>query len=141
MSDSGFFAHGVLNLTPKESFKQSKKGAIIVDVRESYLNSFKMFYVENVIYLPCSELPNSYSDLPRDKILIFADTVGLRSRECVLFMNEHGYENAFNMAGGIVDWERDGLPLTTDKNNRLSGSCMCQMKAREGGRGGKRENK
>jgi 3-mercaptopyruvate sulfurtransferase SseA len=49
-------------------------------------------------------------------------------------MNSHGYDNVANMAGGIVDWERDGLPLTTDINNRLSGSCMCQLKAREGAR-------
>ncbi len=90
-----------------------------------------MFNVGNVIYLPYSELAGSYSDLPGDKLLIFADAVGLRSRESVLFMNEHGYDNAFNMAGGIVDWERDGLPLTTDINNRLSGSCMCQLRARE----------
>ena len=131
-SNIGFIAHGVHNLTPKESFGLCMKGAVIVDVRESYLNDFKMFNVGNVIYLPYSELAGSFSDLPHDKLLIFADAVGLRSRDGVQFMNEHGYENAFNMAGGIVDWERDGLPLTTDINNRLSGSCMCQLKAREG---------
>jgi len=128
----GFTSHGVQNLTPKESFELCRKGAVIVDVRESYLNNFKMFNVENVIYLSCSELTNSYSDLPCDKLLIFADTVGLRSHEGVLFMNSHRYDNVANMAGGIVDWERDGLPVTTDINNRLSGSCMCQLKAREG---------
>jgi len=131
----GFTSHGVQNLTPKESYELCRGGAVIVDVRESYLSNFKMFNIREVIYLPFSELPGSYYDLPDDKLLIFADTVGLRSRESVLFMNEHGYENAFNMAGGIVDWERDGLPLTTDINNRLSGSCMCQLKAREGATG------
>lgn len=138
-SDIGFTAHGVKNLTPRESYDLCSGGAIIVDVREAYLNNFKMFNAENVIYLPYSELAGSYSELPRDILLIFADTVGLRSRDGVLFMNEHGYENVFNMAGGIVDWERDGLPLTTDINNRLSGSCMCQMKARERGPGRRRD--
>jgi len=133
----GFTAHGVHNLTPKESYELCSEGAIIVDVREPYLNNCKMFNAGNVIYLPYSELASSYSDLPREILLIFADAVGLKSRESVLFMNEHGYENAFNMAGGIVDWERDGLPLTTDINNRLSGSCMCQLKTREGVRGRK----
>lgn len=128
----GFKSHGVHNLSPKESYELCTKGAIIVDVRESYLNNVKMFNVENVIYLPYSELAGSFSDLPEDKPLIFADAVGLRSREGVLFMNEKGYDNVANMAGGIVDWERDGLPLITDKNNRLSGSCMCQLKPREG---------
>ena len=129
---TGFSAHGVLNLTPKESFEICKEeGAIIVDVRESYMNNFKMFQVGKVLYLPFSELENCYQDLPSDQLLIFADAVGLKSRESVLFMKEHGYKNIANLAGGIVDWERDGLPLTTDTSNRLSGSCMCQLKARE----------
>ena len=127
----GFIAHGILNLSPKDSFELCKEGAIIVDVRESYLSNFKMFHVGKVIYMPYSELGNSYLDLPSDQLLVFADAVGLRSREGVIFMNAHGYENVANMAGGIVDWERDGLPMTTDTSNRLSGSCMCQLKARE----------
>jgi rhodanese-related sulfurtransferase len=139
----GFIAHGVLNLTPKESFELCKEGAIIVDVRESYMNTFKMFRVENVLYLPYSELSKSYKELPADQPMIFADAVGLKSREGVLFMIAHGYKNIANMAGGIVDWERDGLPLTTDISDRLSGSCMCQLKKREGvrRRGGEGEKK
>ncbi len=135
---TGFLAHGVLNLTPKECFELCLEGAIIVDVRESYMNNFKIFHVDNVVCLPLSEIEKSYQDLPVDRPLIFADAVGLRSREGVLFMNTHGYENVANMAGGIVDWERDGLPLTADISNRLSGSCMCQLKKREGVRGRKR---
>jgi len=129
--DIGFIAHEVLNLTPAESFALCATGAMIVDVREIYMNNFKMFHVEKVIYLPYSELGKCYQYLSADQPLIFADAVGLKSREAVLFMNAHGYENVANMAGGIVDWERDGLPLTTDISNRLSGSCMCQLKARE----------
>lgn len=127
----GFFTHGVLNLTPRESFELCEKDAIIVDVREDYLNAFKMFKVEKVLYLPYSHLEELYKELPTDKPLIFADSVGLRSHEGVVFMNAHGYKNVANMVGGIVDWERDGFPITTDINYRLSGSCMCQLKARE----------
>lgn len=129
-SDKGFFAHGVLNLTPKESHDLCKEGAVIVDVREAYMNAFKMFKVEKVIYMPYSELEKSWRSLPADRTLIFADAVGLKSRESALFLKEQGYENIANLAGGIVDWERDGLPITTDKSNRLSGSCMCQLKPR-----------
>jgi rhodanese-related sulfurtransferase len=129
--DIGFMAHGVLNLTPKESLSLCEKGAVIVDVREEYMNAFKMFKVEKLFYLPYSHTEQLYEQLPHDIPLIFADAVGLKSREGVLFMMAHGYENVANMVGGIVDWERDGLPLTTDVTNRLSGSCMCQLKARE----------
>ena len=132
MMNKGFFANGVINMTPRESFELCKEGAVIIDVRESYMNVFKMFNVENLIYAPFSELKNYFQNLPADRTLIFADAVGLKSREAVLFMNEQGYNNVANMAGGIVDWERDGLPVTTDTSNRLSGSCMCQLKPRDG---------
>jgi rhodanese-related sulfurtransferase len=134
MFKAGFFANGVLNLTPKESYHLCEKGAVIIDVREGYLNIFKMFKVDWIIYLPFSELEHHYQDLPADKPLIFADAVGLKSRESVLFMAAQGYKNTANMAGGLVDWERDGLPINTDITARLSGSCMCQLKPREAGK-------
>ena len=96
---TGFFANGVLNLTPADSYELCGKGAVIVDVREPYMNSFKMFDVGQVLYLPYNELGRSYQDLPSDKPLIFADAVGLKSRESVLFMNAHGFANVANLAG------------------------------------------
>ena len=130
--NKGFTSHDILNLTPSECYELSKDGAVIVDVREEYMNTFKMLDIPGIIYLPLSKLENTYLQLPHDIPLIFADAVGLKSREGVLFMNSHGYDNVANMAGGIVDWEKDELPLTTDISNRLSGSCMCQLKKREG---------
>lgn len=129
---TGFFSHGVHNLTPGEAFAQCERGAIIVDVREDFLSVFKMFKSDKVIYLPLSRLEGHYKELPDDRPLVFADSVGLRSREGVIFMNSHGYDNVANMAGGIVDWERDGFPINTDIRYRLTGSCVCQLKPREG---------
>lgn len=126
-----FFHMVSITLHPGSLLRFVKGGAIIVDVREDYLSAFKMFKVDKVIYIPLSQLEEHFKELPDDKPLIFADSVGLRSHEGVLFMNSHGYDNVANMAGGIVDWERDGLPINTDVNYRLSGSCMCQLKARE----------
>lgn len=128
---TGFFAHGILNLSPVECYELCNRGAFIVDVREENMRSFKMFGVGNVIYLPFSALMQKHTELPKDKPLIFADTVGMKSRESVLFMEAQHYDNVANMAGGMVDWERDGLPVNTDLSTRLSGSCMCQLKARE----------
>lgn len=130
-AECGFFSNGVLNLSAKEAYKLCEDDAFIIDVREAYLTSFKMFKVKNVICIPYSTLKDSFRQLPDDVPLIFADAVGLHSREAVIFMMGMGYRNAANLSGGIVDWDRDGLPLTTDKEYRLSGSCMCQLRPRE----------
>ena len=83
------------------------------------------------MFFPISQLLQKLSELPQDKYLIFADTVGLRSKEAVVFLKDKGFIKIANMAGGIVDWERDGLPVKTNIEERLSGSCMCQLRPRE----------
>jgi rhodanese-related sulfurtransferase len=127
----GFLSSGILNVSPREAFELCGKGAIIVDVREPYLNNFKNFDVPEILFIPISRLENEISGLKKNLFLIFADTVGLRSREAVLMLKNKGAVNIANLAGGIVDWERDGLPITTNINERLSGSCICQLKPRE----------
>ena len=127
----GFLINGILNVSPREAFELCSEGAVIVDVREEYLNNFRKFDVPEILFLPLSQLIQKISELPKDKYLIFADSVGLRSKEAVVLLKEKGYIKIANMAGGIVDWERDGLPVVTDISNRLTGSCMCQLKPRE----------
>ena len=128
----GIASCGILNVSPREAHELVRKGALIVDVREENLRSFKFFDVPGLIYFPKSKLAEEFENLPSDNYLIFADTVGLRSKEAVIFLQENGLKKIANLAGGIVDWERDGLPLTTDITTRLSGSCMCQLIPREG---------
>ena len=127
----GIISCEILNVSPQEAFKLIKKGAFIVDVREENLRGFKFFDVPGLIYFPKSKIEKEYKNLPHNRYLIFADTVGLRSKEVVIFLKEKRFDKIANMAGGLVDWDKDGYPVTTDISNRLSGSCMCQLKPRE----------
>ncbi len=130
----GFDSAGIRNLTPRETLDICRKGAILIDVREEFMNRFKMIDVREVIYCPFSILGEIYQNLPTDKPMIFADAAGLHSKEAVKFLMDKGFgDRIANMAGGLVEWERDGLPLIIDKSEKLSGSCMCQLKPREKG--------
>jgi len=40
------------------------------------------------------------------------------------------FHNVFNLAGGIVEWERDNLPLIIVYKARLSGLYICQIRYR-----------
>jgi rhodanese-related sulfurtransferase len=131
----GIISDGILNVSPKEAFELIKKGVLIIDVREKYLSSFKIFDVSEMIIMPASRIREEYQLLPPDSYMIIADAVGLRSKEVILFLKAKGLDKIANMAGGIVDWERDGLPIAADISQRLSGSCMCQLKPREGKKG------
>jgi len=126
----GILSGEMLHLSPKETFDLCKKGAVIVDVREDFMIGFKKFEVPLVLYFPLSEMNTNFNKLPTDKYMIFADAAGLRSKEAVILLNGKGFKNLANLAGGIVEWERDGLPLKVDLKEKLSGQCPCQLTAK-----------
>lgn len=126
----GFYASGFLNLSSKETYKLCQEGAILLDVRMPYFVVFKGFGVPQVISIPLSELEQKITLLPNDIPLIVADSVGIHSHEAMLLLQTKGFQNIANLAGGMVEWERDGLPIKVDNEYQLSGSCVCQLKPR-----------
>lgn len=126
----GIISNGIINLSAKEVYLLCSKGAIILDVRKDIMNQYKIFDVEEVIYCPYNTIMQNLLLIPKDKPLIIADAVGLHSKEILLLLKENGFESIANLAGGIVDWERDGLPLKTDKNFELNGACVCRLRTR-----------
>lgn len=131
MNEHGFYASGMRNLTPRQAYELCKQGAVILDVREDYLNTFKQFNVEQVIQIPKSKILQSLDNIPREILIIVADSVGNFSGDVYKILENKGFSNLANLAGGIVDWEKDKLPIDLNKRERLSGSCMCQLKPRE----------
>jgi rhodanese-related sulfurtransferase len=127
----GFLSSGFLNLTPREAYTEAtENNAILLDVREERLTGYKNFNVPKVIKIPKSTIADNYKYLQRDVPIIIADSVGLRSHEAMEFLINKGFSNLANLAGGIVDWERDGLPLRIDRTEQLDGSCVCQLRPR-----------
>ncbi len=129
--NTGFTSNGYLNLTPRQAYKElTENNAILLDVRILAYTAFKKFDVPHTVFTPLPDLEKQYLKLPTDKALIIADSVGLFSREAMQLLMEKGLKNIANLAGGIVEWERDELPITEDINERLSGSCTCQLRPR-----------
>lgn len=130
-SGKGFISSSFLNLTPRDAYDEAiNNGAVLVDVREDYLTGYKQFDVPDIFYYPLSTLELKLNEIRKDVPLIIADSAGLMSHNAMLILMENGYDNTANLAGGIVEWERDGLPLKTDTMEQLDGSCMCQLKPR-----------
>jgi rhodanese-related sulfurtransferase len=126
----GFVINGLRHVSGKECLDFLKEEGYMLDVRPEF-ELTKLMNIEHIFYYPYDEIRDHYQDLPRDTWLILADAVGLRSKEIAIFLKEQGFAKILHLAGGVVEWERDGLPVTLDKSRRLSGSCMCQLKPRE----------
>lgn len=127
-SGKGFLSSGFLNLTPSEAYAEARdSGAVIMDVREPDIIGAKRFDVPNVLYFPLSKIKADTNDIPANIPLILADSAGLRSREAMAILQMAGFTSIANMAGGLVEWDRDGLPLIINYDEQLSGACICQL--------------
>lgn len=127
--ENGFQSSGFLNFTPKVAYAKATEMEIpILDVRESNLIGYKRFDVPHVFYIPLSELTERISEISTEIPFIVADSAGLRSHEAMEILVRAGFKNIANLAGGIIEWERDGMPLNINKLEQLDGSCMCQLR-------------
>lgn len=125
---------GILSLTPRETHELVQKGAFLIDLRDSDFSDYKAFDVPNVLSYPLDGFEQHLDKLDKQGWYILADSSGLKSREYVQKMLDQGFLHAASMGGGFIEWERDGLPVRVDINERLSGSCACQLKPRERGK-------
>ena len=126
----GFIIDGLLHLTANQALQCIQKGAVLVDVREDYEIAIKDFGIMEKLFCPSKDFKKLYATLPRDKKLIIADCVGIHSKEAALILLRNGFTMVANLAGGIVDWEHDGLPMSNDIES-MNGPCICKIKSRK----------
>ncbi len=119
-----------LVLSPREAYKLCQAGAILLDIRPEAISIYKGFDVPEVLYCTRDLISQYFEEIPANRKIIVADSTGVYSRDVCQILRDHGIEIVIELAGGFVEWEHDGLPITIDNKARLSGSCMCQLKYR-----------
>ncbi|MCX6224277.1 MAG: rhodanese-like domain-containing protein [Bacteroidia bacterium] len=120
-----------LQYTPHEAFNRCLEGSVILDIRPELLCAYKAFDVPQVLYCPWQDLVRIIDRLPDGLEVIVADSSGIQTREIIQILSNRGFKKIAGLAGGMLEWERDGLPILLDNKARLSGSCMCQLKFRD----------
>lgn len=118
----------IRHFSSHEAFKLLQSGeAVLLDIRGEYLQGFKCIDVPWVVQIPLEELKLRAAGLPHEVFYICADSAGVNSKKAARILIDAGFESSGNLAGGLVDWERSGLPVCTDIKERLTGSCACQL--------------
>lgn len=105
---------GVKNVSPKDAFRrlQDDPAVIIVDVRQPVETQGGT--VEGAILIPLTEFGRRIDELPKNRPILTICRSSHRSPIAARQLKNAGYE-VTNVAGGIIAWEKAGLPLT--KNN------------------------
>jgi rhodanese-related sulfurtransferase len=89
--------------------REASPAPLIVDVREP--NEFAAVRLDEVVLLPMSSFADRFGELPKDRPLLVMCASGSRSAAATAHLLRNGYTDVANVAGGITEWQRAGLPV------------------------------
>ncbi len=80
----------------------SGKDYCLIDVRNP--NEFEFCNIQGTL-LPMNEIPDRIAEIPKDKIVVIHCHHGGRSKRAIQWLEQnHGFENLYNLDGGIHAW-------------------------------------
>lgn len=91
--------HGLAALRTQES------PHTVLDVREPH--EVAICAIEPSLSIPMQQVPERLAELPEDQSLVVLCHHGGRSAMVTRFLQERGFANARNLAGGIDAWARE----------------------------------
>lgn len=105
--------HTVKDVTPSTALSMIRKGALLVDVRETREIDSKAFDVsgQNFMSVPMSRFQSQINEIPTNRKVIVACNSGSRSAMASRMLVNKGHKNVHNLQNGIIRWEREGLPI------------------------------
>jgi len=73
--------------------------------------------IPNAEKLPLHTLPARMNEIDSDELTVLYCRSGARSAQGVGYMAQQGFDNVYNLRGGIIAWAQTGKPLEAwDKN-------------------------
>ncbi len=87
--------------------------AVLIDVREP--DEWRQGHAPGATLIPLSQLSARLATLPRERDVLLICRSGNRSGVAQDLLARAGFERAINVQGGLIEWQRYGLPITTGK--------------------------
>ena len=105
----------IKEISANEAKELLTEGALLLDVREQDEIQQKAFVHDEVLNIPFSIFDENYGELPKDRKIVVACHLGIRSLRVAQFLVIQGRDeaNIFSLEGGIEAWKQAGLPVKT----------------------------
>ncbi len=103
---------GVKELSTVEAIEMiNHKNATILDVREDA--EFKSGHLLNAKWIPLGKLAARIGELERyrEQPIVVVCRSGQRSASACAMLGKQGFTQAYNLAGGVMGWQKSNLPL------------------------------
>ncbi|HET9368997.1 MAG TPA: rhodanese-like domain-containing protein, partial [Vicinamibacterales bacterium] len=97
-----------------ESLKH--RAVTLVDVRNQ--TEWNDTHIDGAQHITLGYLPDHLDEIPRDRPIVVHCAMGGRSSIAASILKSKGFENVINLAGGIGDWIKEGMP-TVEEHQKL----------------------
>ena len=98
-----------IDVSTLNSYIEEGKKLRLLDVRS--INEMAQGMIPNAEKLPLHTLPARLNEIDTDEMTVLYCRSGARSAQGVGFMAQQGFENVYNLRGGIIAWAQNGMPL------------------------------
>ena len=104
--EEGRYANDV---SPSEALKMIEAGARVIDVREP--REFERQHLQGADLIPLGELSERMEEIDQTRPAVLVCQIGERSRRAVKALREAGFNETYNLEGGIIAWVNHRLPV------------------------------
>lgn len=93
-----------MTVTELKTLRDAGDNHFLLDVRQP--DEWEQAHIEGAVLIPLGDLPERVNEVPRDQKLIVHCKAGGRSARAVAWLNEQGFENVWNVEGGMDAWSQ-----------------------------------
>lgn len=102
-------------LIKAEKVAQNPDQYVILDTREP--NEFAISHIEGALAAGYDEFDQAFvKDVPKDQPILVYCSVGYRSERIGEQLKEMGFQNVYNLYGGIFEWKNHDFPIVNAQN-------------------------
>ncbi|MGB5297513.1 MAG: rhodanese-like domain-containing protein [Thiogranum sp.] len=90
----------------------NRENAVFLDIRDD--GEYSGGHLPEAIHIPIKQLPERVAELNKHKdcpVIAYCRS-GSRSNGAGSILKKHGFENVYNLNGGITAWQKANLPLS-----------------------------
>lgn len=87
---------------------QQQPDTVLLDVRED--DEVALCALPDAVHIPMNLIPLRHNELPDDVPLVVYCHHGIRSLNTARYLEEAGFEQLYNLSGGIDAWARETDP-------------------------------
>jgi len=101
------------DLNVDQALQLIKQGAKIIDVRE--VREYERQHIPGSTLIPLGDISGKIEEIDPSQSILFVCQIGERSGRAVKALRDAGYQDTYNLAGGMIAWVNHRQPVEAGK--------------------------